>query len=64
VLAPGQSEQRLNGIAISWGGCDFPAFRVRPAWLKAQDASSRLLAMIALLTVAAIRQKDSRDDRF
>jgi hypothetical protein len=54
----------LNGIAISWGGCDFPAFRVRPAWLKAQDASSRLLAMIALLTVAAIRQKDSRDDRF
>ena len=64
VLAPSQSEQRLNGIAISWGGCDFPAFRVRPAWLQTQDASSRLLAMIALLTVAAIRQKDSRDEQF
>jgi hypothetical protein len=24
VLAPSKGEQRLNGIAISWGGCDFP----------------------------------------
>jgi hypothetical protein len=24
VLAPRKGEQRLNGIAISWGGCDFP----------------------------------------
>ena len=49
-----RASRRLNGIAISWGGCDFPAFRVCPAWPHAQDASSRLLAMIALLTVAAI----------
>jgi len=25
VLAPNKSEQRLNGIAISRGGCDVPA---------------------------------------
>jgi len=24
VLAPKKGEQRLNGIAISWGGCDVP----------------------------------------
>jgi hypothetical protein len=24
VLAPSEGEQRLNGIAISWGGCDVP----------------------------------------
>jgi hypothetical protein len=24
VLAPNKGEQRLNGIAISWGGCDVP----------------------------------------
>ena len=24
MLAPNKGEQRLNGIAISWGGCDVP----------------------------------------
>jgi hypothetical protein len=38
VLAPQKSEQRLNGIAISWGGCDVPAFRLRPARPRAQGA--------------------------
>ena len=53
VPAPQKSEQRLNGIAISWGGCDFPACRLRPGCPRAQDASSRLRAIIILLTFAA-----------
>jgi hypothetical protein len=49
VPAPQKSEQRLNGIAISRGGCDFPAGRLSPAWPRAQDVSDRQV----LLTVAA-----------
>ncbi len=32
---PQKSEQRLNGIAISRGGCDFPAVRLRPVGPRA-----------------------------
>jgi hypothetical protein len=31
VLAPNKGEQRLNGIAISWGGCDVPGQEPTPA---------------------------------
>jgi hypothetical protein len=31
VLAPRKGEQHLNGIAISWGGCDVPGDKATPA---------------------------------
>jgi hypothetical protein len=68
--APQKSEQRLNGIAISWGGCDIPVVRLCAACLHAQDTLSCLLAMtalltfVAMLTVVAIRQKDRRGKHF
>src|SRR4029453_7969625 len=54
VPAPHKSEQRLNGIAISRGGCDFPGGRLCPAEPWRQDATSYPFAQILLLTLAAI----------
>src|SRR4030088_2048107 len=37
VLAPRKGEQRLNGIAISWGGCDVPGPTLRRPQPRVQD---------------------------
>jgi hypothetical protein len=64
VPAPQKSEQRLNGIAISRGGCDFPGRRLRPRCPLTQEATRRSLTMIMLLTLAANAQKDSEEEQF
>jgi hypothetical protein len=64
VPAPQKSEQRLNGIAISWGGCDFPRVQATPGMPSRARCTVMQSLIIALLTVAAILQKDSLDEKF